>query len=538
MIIDAEDVDTHESDKTLLIMPHDVRRKRRTADLDLFIPGLETVSELWLERCMLDKTFIPPTRYQLGYIPWPSSTVLSSTTVNVSGFSGLETLHVSKIVATLGGSYVETFAPGVSVLVIRSGSHNKQKLGSAHEWGIPVVSEDWLWSTIKNGQKAGFKDYLVQSAGTKKSQEEEKRDLRARGEFVEVSTVPLRPEEKERRERPRSKSRHTSMGSIKATRNGSKSRDVSVEIHQDPREVKSATQEELDSMSDKPKNDLDQNETQGASFVQEDLPLQELSSNSSGNKSGVVEDVRTALSAVDGESGIKKSRADENSRTTKQDEKAGSIQALNGAIRDILDQGIRRKPAAAGGERPVKKSRLFGRALSNLSNASVSSNPRQSRASSIDSMNTDGMGSEIVPMPSERPPSGVTGSSTERETFAFTGRAKTTMTAGVTPLSLGMDDLDHPLDNQARRMEDEETPRMTQLCYEDPEEAVILREKLAASRRKKSKLGQDEHDPQPAITRAKPENRKIRDDDLLSCAGWGAGRRTRHKQKSPPDRVI
>lgn len=540
MIIDAEDVDSFESDKALLILPHDVGRKRRTAYLDLFVPGLQTVSELWLERCMLDKIFIPPTRYPLGRIPGPSSTVLSSTTINVSGFSGLETLHVSKIVATLGGSYVETFALGVSVLVIRTGSHNKKKLGSAQEWGIPVVSENWLWSTIKNGEMAGFKDYLVQSVRANKSQGEEKRDPKARGEYVEVSTVPLQPEEKERRERSRSKSRQTSKGSISATRIRTKPRDGSVEIHRDGAGIESATHEQLESTNDKDKNDSNRSETQGASSVQEDLPLQELSSNSSGNKSGLVEDTRTALSAVDGESGLQKSKTDENSRTAKPDGKASSIQALNGAIRDILDQGIRRKPAAEG-EKPVKKGRLFGRALSNLSNASVSSNPRQSRASSIDSMNTDGMGSEIVSMPSERPAGGVAGSSTtERQPFGFTGRAKMTMTAaGMTPLSLGMDDLDQPLD---RAHMEEETPRLTQLGYEDPEEAVMLREKLAASRRKKSKVGQDEDDPQPAATIArakKPENRKIRDDDILSSAGWGAGRRTRHKPpKSPPDQGI
>ncbi|KIW12005.1 hypothetical protein PV08_09279 [Exophiala spinifera] len=542
MIIDAENVDAYERDETLLILPHDVRRKRRTADLDLFVPGLQTVSELWLERCMLDKIFIPPTRYPLGCIPGPSSTVLSSTTINVSGFSGLETLHVSKIVATLGGSYAETFAAGVSVLVIRSGSHNTQKLGSAQEWGIPVVSENWLWSTIKNGERAEFKGYLVQSVRAEKSQREEKRQSKARGEYVEVSTIPLQPEERKRREGSRNKSHHASKELVKTTRNGTKPRDVSVAIHQDPPDVKSAAQEELLPTKDISRDESNHGETRGASFGEEDLPLQELSSNSSGNKSGAVEATWTSLTAEAGESSTEnKSKTDKNSNLTKPDEKASSILALNGAIRDILDQGIRRKPVAES-EKPVKNNRLFGRALSNLSNASVSSNPRQSRASSIDSMNTDGMGSEIVPMPPERP-AGVTGSSNERETttFGFTGRAKTTMTmttaAGVTPLSLGMDDLDQPLD-KAHYME-EETPRLTQLGYEDPEEAIMLREKLAASRRRKSKLGQNEGDPQPAVaTKAKPEKRKIRDDDIISSASWGAGRRTRYKQKSPPDQGI
>lgn len=75
-------------------------------------------------------------------------------------------------------------------------------------------------------------------------------------------------------------------------------------------------------------------------------------------------------------------------------------------------------------------------------------------------------------------------------------------------------------------------PALTQLIYEDPEEAIQLREQLAAKRRLRSKLGQKDTDPKPPVRRM-AEPKRIQDDDLVVSAGWGGGRRTRQKDKSP-----
>ncbi|KAK5199863.1 protein kinase activating protein dpb11 [Exophiala xenobiotica] len=543
-VIDAEELDTLAPSDTLLMLPHDLRKKGRDGDPNIIIPGLRAVSELWLERCMLENKFIDPDKYPLGLFPGPCSTVLSSVLINVSGFLGLETLHISKMVSALGGKYTEKFAAGVSVLVVRKGSHNAQKLAGAQEWGIPVVSEEWLWSTIKSGKQAPFASYLLlPTRAQKASAEEQTRQKRKDPDaYVEVGTVPLRPEEKERQARSRSKSYQAEKDVQNKPRSALKSKDAPVRIHRDATDdaVRKA-EETMLALDDE--DTLGRSESERTSFVQEDLPLQELSSNSSGKNHSNVELKRIVMPPLDGTVNIQETKRDENVQTSgAQNDKSSGIQALNGAIRDFLDSGIRKRPIDDG-EKPVKKGRLFGRALSNLSNGSASSHPRQSRASSIDSMNTDGVGSEIAPaVPFERPALGGASSTTstgEKGTFNFTGKAKTTMTGGgITPLLLSMHDLDMPDHNSLHRRE-EETPRMTQLGYEDPEEAVLLREKLAASRRRKSKLGQNEDDPKPpAAVRANKPERKLRDDDILSGAGWGAGRRTRHKQKSPPDQGI
>jgi len=532
-IIGAEEWGTPPPSNTLLMLPHDLRKKARDADPAVIILGLRTVSELWLERCMLENRFIDPDNYPLGLFPGPCSTVLSSILVNVSGFLGLETLHISKMVSALGGKYTEHFAAGVSVLVVRQGSHNAQKLAGAKEWGIPVVSEEWLWSTIRSGKRAPFATYLLQPIRAQRAQakQQTRQKPRAPDDYVEVGTVPLRPEERERQARSRSKSYQGEKDLQSKLRSAVRSKDAPVRIHRDATDnaIREA-EETMLALDDE--DSFGCNETVGTSFVQEDLRLQAVSSNSSSKNHNNVEMKRTVMPPLDGNVSVQETKGDENVQTSGHDDKSSSIQALNGAIRDFLDSGIRKKPAGDS-EKPAKKGRLFGRALSNLSNGSASSHPRQSRASSIDSMNTDGVGSEIASVPSERPAGGA-GSTGEKGTFSFTGKAKTTMTGGITPLLLGMHDLDMPHNSNQR---EEETPRLTQLGYEDPEEAVLLREKLAASRRRKSKLGQNEDDPKPAAVRAKPE-RKLRDDDILSSAGWGAGRRTRQKQKSPPDQGI
>jgi hypothetical protein len=147
-------------------------------------------------------------------------------------------------------------------------------------------------------------------------------------------------------------------------------------------------------------------------------------------------------------------------------------------------------------------------------------------------MNTDGVGSDILGKGYEYA-SGEGRSMVERGPFSLIGRAKTTLN-GFEGQSLGMDDLDVGHESLSR---EEEAPPMTQLGYEDPVEAILLREKLAATRRKRSKLGQKQDDPPPVATRPKA-GRKIRDDDFLAGTGWGAGRRTRHQQKSPPAQGI
>ena len=72
----------------------------------------------------------------------------------------------------------------------------------------------------------------------------------------------------------------------------------------------------------------------------------------------------------------------------------------------------------------------------------------------------------------------------------------------------------------------EPTPPMTQLGYGEHEDAVKIREKLAEKRRSRSRQGQEST---PVVVGEK----RIKDDDAILGTGWGAGRRTRQKERSP-----
>ncbi|KAI1611169.1 DNA replication regulator DPB11 [Exophiala viscosa] len=509
---------------TLLIVPHNCGKEGK-AEFSPTSTTLHAVSELWLERCLFHKTFVDAEKYPLGQVKRQCLGQLSSLTVNATGFDGLETKHISQMVKLLGGNYTEKFTAGVSVLVCKKGSYNREKLGMARRDGIPAVSEDWLWSSIRDEEKAPMAKFSVHKIPVRAVDNKQHGRPKSRlEEYVEVSTVPLRPEGKGQPvqlERQPDRSRNETEKISKRTTDR-------VEVHQDAMRGSPGQMDEGGLGTGEGDIPSGRSETQAASPQDQDFPLQELSSNSPGKHHPLTEAKKSTAQPLDGTSSLHEPNGAENDHETARSapaqpgNRSGSIHALNGAIREFLDQEIRKKPAASGSNEPKKKGRLMGRVLSNLSTTSATS--RQSRASSIDSINTDGIGSEIGNPPSVRQ-SGEAGSITEKSTFCFAGRAKTTL-AGLKPHSVPMDDLDMP---QHNGQPEEETPRLTQLGYEDPEEAIILREKLAASRRKKSKLGQGGEDPKPGVRRVRVD-RKIRDDDVLTDAGWGVGRRTRHKQ--------
>ncbi|KAL2399425.1 hypothetical protein ABEF92_004369 [Exophiala dermatitidis] len=508
--------DQHDSQAgdTLLIVPHDFARNKSGAQL--LRTDVEIVSELWLERCMLQRTFIPPQAYPLGLlVQGPRTKDFSGLTINATGFDALETLHISKMVALLGGKYTEIFTPSVSVLLCKVGKLNQAKLDLAQHSGIPCVSEKWLWSTMRNGRKAPVESYVIQQHSGNATGPDQKRH--SLSQYVEVSTIPINPESRERKSHGRGKVAPNRTDTESHTRSASKATKFPIEVHDESAEEQPQGADHTAG----PQEDIGMQEVPHA---QDDLPLQELS-NSSGRSARLAPSEKQSIPPFDGNSSMQGTKSAEPS-------KARGIQAINGAIRDILERHTRKKQKPAEskgpGDEPVKKSRLIGRALSNLSNSSATSDRlRNSRASSVDSINTDGLGSELIKTHTENS-TGEGVATSERGNYSFTGRAKSTLT-GIKAHSVIPDDLD--LAHGSHHTE--EAPPMTQLGYEDPEEAVLLRQKLVGSRQKRSK--RDDNNGEPEAEAAPPKvERKLRDDVLLTSAGWGTGRRTRQKQKSPP----
>jgi hypothetical protein len=530
-----------ELNKLFVILPHNVATAG-AVPTGAIPDGFQVVSELWLEKCMIKKSFIAPENYPLGQVIREPRTLLRDLTINASGFDGIENVHIIKIITLLGGTYAQAFTSAISVLICRANfAARRDKLELAHHLGIPVVTEEWLWSTIKDQARASINDHLLQPlradvANTETAVPKEP----PTDEHVQLGTTFL--------QRKAGNGPAQRQGPVQAAENPTRTGAVTVNpdrlstavvVHQGPADGPNGP--EMQVLSEHA-SASGRSDTQEGSYVSERGPLRELSSTSARRNVRVVEHTKALIRSLDGVSSVEEQRSKENALAAVENAaKLTDVDAINGAIRDILNEHSSKKAASNRvADEGKKKNRLVGRALSNLSNSSSTSNVRPSRASSIGSINTDGIGSEL-PTKQVGEPQGGESTSTDKRSFSFTGRA-TTPLAGLNAAVFGMEDPD--LARPAGfHTEQEAAPRMTQLGYEDPEEAILLREKLAASRRKRSKKNGDDKEAEnqdeggkPAVTKQKTVDRKIRDDDLLGIVdtGWGTGRRTRYKQRSPP----
>lgn len=123
---------------------------------------VDIVTEFYIERCMHNKRFSPASDHVLGR-PFPLFPIrgLSDLTVCSAAFTGLELSQMARSVAQLGAKFEEAFRRSTSVVVCKSlQAMRKEKLRYALEWGVPVVSADWLWECISTGFNVPFDGYI------------------------------------------------------------------------------------------------------------------------------------------------------------------------------------------------------------------------------------------------------------------------------------------------------------------------------------------------------------------------------------------
>jgi DNA replication regulator DPB11 len=86
-------------------------------------------------------------------------------TICSTAFSGVDLLHVSKVIRLAGAAYEEYLSPQVSVLVCNSAAPSK-KLRHALSWNVPAVRAEWLWDSVTAGYRKPFDTYLVSKTST------------------------------------------------------------------------------------------------------------------------------------------------------------------------------------------------------------------------------------------------------------------------------------------------------------------------------------------------------------------------------------
>lgn len=143
-----------------IILPHDLPTSEHP-DLPESQPAIEKITVWWVERCLHQKKFIDPTEHVVGQ-PFPVFPIggFSGMTISSSAFSGIDLLHFKKSVELLGAKYSEDMTPQTTVLVTKClTSLRKDKFEHAQQWGIPIVTGEWLWDCIKTGTALKWRRY-------------------------------------------------------------------------------------------------------------------------------------------------------------------------------------------------------------------------------------------------------------------------------------------------------------------------------------------------------------------------------------------
>lgn len=494
----------------------------------------QAASELWVEHCMLSKSFALPNTYPLGQLlPKTKPPGFSKLVVTSTGFSGLMPNHIAKLVQLLGAKYEQTFTRNTSILLCNQRNQNQGKLSMAKAWSIPAVAESWLWACIRDRRRASLEAHAIYLPKTVST-------------ISDVGPIknPLPNEQTEstagiRQAAPADQTEPADPSAAVSTRHGGQPSAKTDQVERPGSDFRVHTDTSPSPMRQQEVPVADQNTRKQVHKLEEVQPLQSISHNCASKRLSqeATKLKKRLFQPFDGPSSDAETRdvpvVDAETADPRKPKLTSSVteaQSLNIEIKELLDMKTKLKEKASegttNGSKPKKK--LMGRALSNLSNASSTSHARQSRASSVDSVNTDGVGSEIGLSASNGSKAG----DKMESGLGFIGRARSKLQEGRSSLA-GEIAAACPEPEDGYWSEEAQAPPLTQLVYEDPAEAIQLREQLAAKRRSRSKLGQKDSDPKPTVQRT-AEPKRIQDDDLVVSAGWGGGRRTRQKDKSPP----
>ncbi|RMD45090.1 hypothetical protein DV735_g170, partial [Chaetothyriales sp. CBS 134920] len=435
----------------------------KTASEDLpHVPGAEIVSELWLEYCMEQKAFIPPSDYLYGSLQSAKRLLgFSQLSIASNGFAGIQLRHLSKIVVALGARYSEVFDSSTSLLICKASPENpnrKMKMRRARAWAIPVVSEQWLEVCIQNQRKLPLEPYLLQPwravVGPEKMPDANKSDNC-------LTTV----------------------------------------MHQD---LNDGRRED----GDRPLKEISPNLPRKQASPEKSVKPKKRLFKTANGPSNLHIQIQSLAGGADPGRGTSASPSPSVASPS-----VMHARILNGEIQDLLNFKARAKAASI----------------------------RPSRASSVDSMNTDGIGSEIglvTGQSQEAPHASMAATAAAGQQHSFTGRAKSRLLDGTPasapppPIKLtGMSDsaISVSIEDLSCQHQpgDDQPPPLTQLVYDDPDEAILLREKLAAKRRARGRLGQKLSDPRP----------ELKDDDILVTSGWAVTGRTRSSKVKSPERL-
>ncbi|CAG8051615.1 unnamed protein product [Penicillium olsonii] len=440
-----------------IMVPYQTPRSKVPSTDDMAFE-CEVVTEMWLERCIDARAFVPPESH-VASTPFPEFPLPGFPDMRIcsTGFGRIDLLHLRKVVELMGATYGDFLTQKASVLVCKDPqTASLDKLRHTGEWGIPTVSADWLWISIQAGQKKPFDPYIVRRYPSQNATDAAKDPTSAKRKHLHKNVD----------DRPRDSPLH---GSVDSRSNNSKTQgSTTVSMNRTVPVIGDGFED------DAPKPSVPESRSPSPARIPEQQAADEPSTKETTPNTDSAP--KTGPSALD--------------------------TALSGLLQQARAAKSRQQaetPIDASNPPRRKRKPLLGRAPSHTS--AIALENRLSRASSIDTLNDDGIGSAIE---SGHP---------TRENSQSHARGEPSLSS---MLSGGRFDFLNDRLPAHTEEEDEENqaPQMTQLGYEDADAAAMRAEFLrdAGKLSDKTKTDGGVH---------VGEVRELED------LGWASGRRTR-----------
>ncbi|EME85483.1 uncharacterized protein MYCFIDRAFT_193779 [Pseudocercospora fijiensis CIRAD86] len=141
-----------------LLMPH--AQPTKLPDVP---PGTLLVTEWWAERCLYFKQKLDPDDDALSQ---PLSEALipafSKLRISMTGFDQVDFRMTAETVKLMGAEYQEQLMPSTSILICASQHVKQEKALYASKHNIPVVSQAWLWASLRSREKVPIDVYRFQ----------------------------------------------------------------------------------------------------------------------------------------------------------------------------------------------------------------------------------------------------------------------------------------------------------------------------------------------------------------------------------------
>ena len=466
------------AEEIFVVVPHTMTASRVTDGLSHSI-HYTLVTELWIERCIFGKAYHEPTAHvtsqPLAVIPVPG---FENMRIASTGVHGLDLGHMSKMLDLVGAKYVENFDPQANIL-LSSANPTEEKLQHAKLWEKPVIKVDWLWDSLRHGTSLPLRSYLVQEAysseklgsnsnarkqdGGSEELLSERKHLSASGSRSkgpeEANLSGPKHSKRSDEERQRSKTQHFSRGTKRRS---------NIFPDEDGPPVDSLDSANLDG-ADSPirtKADISANASPSISSKPSRLPpLQQISHNSSPPKAtpAMTNDKSESMSSKRSAPASPKSLQSPSAKQSRKEENE-NLEPTMSELLAIHKSKSSHRPTSKSGEAKAEQTssprrrrrQLLGRATSNMSAHNNEHHNTLSRASSVGSLNTDGVG---TPLSSSFP-------------LSRTKPKDDTTTSGVVYDA-------EPVEEMRKQQQDEEEKlQMTQLGYEDPD-VKVARERVA-----------------------------------------------------------